>query len=162
MPLSDILLLIAGFVALIVGLLGVVLPLLPGSFLSLLGILLIHWTGSFHLPSWWLWLFIWLTMLAQLIDYYLPIWWTKKYGGTKAGITGSTLGMIAGIFVLPPWGMIILPFVGAFLGEYFIAQWTREQALQSARGAFVWFLLTTGFKIILWWWMLLYAIFMVF
>jgi uncharacterized protein YqgC (DUF456 family) len=41
--------------------------------------------------------------------------------------------MIAGIFFLPPFGMIVLPFVGAFLGEYLIAKSTGQKALRSAR-----------------------------
>ena len=72
-------------------------------------------------------------MIANIVDYYLPIWGTKKYGGTKAGVTGSTIGMIAGLFVLPPVGMIVGPFVGAFIGEYLAAEGTGQKALRSAR-----------------------------
>lgn len=56
--------------------------------------------------------------------------------------------MIAGLFVFPPFGMIIGPFAGAFIGEYMAAEGTGDKALKSARGSFVGFLLTTGFKLV--------------
>lgn len=158
MPRLDRVLMIVGFICLIIGLLGAVLPLLPGSILSMIWLLLIHITKSYQIPNTWLIVFVILVILANLVDYYLPIWWTKQYGWTKAGITGSTIGMIAGIFLFPPLGMIILPFVGAFLWEYLITKSSKCKALRSAWWSFVWFLLTTGYKVILGGWMLIYGI----
>ena len=124
---------ISGFLCLLVGLIGAVAPMLPGSFLSFVGLLLIHFTGMYQIPTTWLIIFAILVVIANVVDYYLPIWGTKKYGGTKAGVTGSTIGMIAGLFVLPPIGMIVGPFVGAFIGEYLAAEGTGQKALRSAR-----------------------------
>lgn len=158
MPRLDRVLVITWFFALIVWLIGAIAPMMPGSILSLLGLLLIHWTGTYQVPMTWIMIFIVLVVLANIVDYYLPIWWTKKYGGTKAGITGSTIGMIAGLFVFPPFGMIIGPFAGAFIGEYIAVQGTGQKALRSARWSFVGFLLTTGFKLVVGWRMLIYVI----
>ena len=158
MPLLDRILIISGFLCLIAGLIGAIAPMMPGSILSLFGLLLIHWTGTYQVPTTWIVVFIILVVLANIVDYYLPIWWTKKYGGTKAGVTGSTIGMIAGLFVFPPFGMILWPFVGAFIGEYMAAEGTGDKALKSARWSFVGFLLTTGFKLVVGWRMLIYAI----
>ena len=58
------------------------------------------------------------------------------------------MGMIAGLFVFPPFGMIVGPFVGAFIGEYLAVEGSGEKAFKSARGSFVGFLLTTGFKLV--------------
>lgn len=158
MPTLDRILVVAGFLALIIGLIWAIAPLLPGSILSLVGLLLIHFTGTYQIPTTWIVVFVILVVLANIVDYYLPIWWTKKYGGTKAGVTGSTIGMIAGLFVFPPFGMIIGPFAGAFIGEYMAAEGTGDKALKSARGSFVGFLLTTGFKLVVGWRMLIYAV----
>lgn len=153
----DRILVILGFLCLIAGLIGAVTPMMPGSILSLVGLLLIHFSGAYQVPTTWIVVFIVLVVLANIVDYYLPIWWTKKYGGTKAGVTGSTIGMIAGLFIFPPFGMIVGPFAGAFIGEYLAAEGTGQKALRSARGAFVGFLLTTGFKLVVGWRMLIYA-----
>ena len=158
MPRTDRLLVISWFLLLLVGLIGVVAPLLPGSILSLAWLILIHRSWAYEIPTTWLVVFALLVVIANIIDYYLPIRGTKKYGWTKAWTNGSILGMVAGIFLFPPLGMIIGPFVGAFVGEYLAVEGTGDKAIRSARGAFVGFLLTTGFKIILGWWMLVYAI----
>ncbi len=157
MPLLDRVLVISGFLCLIAGLIGAIAPMMPWSILSLIGLLLIHRTGVYQIPMTWIIVFVILVVLANIVDYYLPIWWTKKYGGTKAGVTGATMGMIAGLFVFPPFGMIVGPFVGAFIGEYMHVEGTGEKALRSARGSFVGFLLTTGFKLVVGWRMLIYA-----
>lgn len=161
MPRFDRVLIISGFLCLVLWLIGIVAPLLPWSILSLLGLLLIHWTDMYQISSTWLSIFIVLVVLATIVDYYLPIRGTKKYGGSKAGTNGSLLGMIIGLFAFPPLGMIIGPFVGAFVGEYLAANGTGQKALRSARGSFVGFLITTGYKIILWGWMLGYALYLV-
>lgn len=158
MPRLDRVLVITAFLALLIWLIGAVAPMMPWSILSLLGLLLIHWTVTYQVPTVWIVIFAVLVVLANIVDYYLPIWWTKKYGGTKAGVTGSTIGMIAWLFVFPPFGMIAGPFVGAFVGEYMAAEGTGDKALKSARGSFVGFLLTTGFKLVVGWRMLIYAI----
>lgn len=158
MPTLDRILVIAGFVCLVVWLIGAVLPMLPWSILSLIGLLLIHFTGTYQIPTTWIIVFVVLVLIANVVDYYLPIWGTKKYGGTKAWVNGSIIGMIAGLFIMPPFGMIIWPFIWAFIGEYLTAEGTGEKALKSARGSFVWFLITTWFKLVIGWWMLIYAI----
>ena len=157
MPRLDRVLVISGFLCLIAGLIGAVAPMMPWSVLSLVGLLLIHFTGIYQVPTTWIVIFIVLVVLANIVDYYLPIWWTKKYGGTKAGVTGSTIGMIVWLFIIPPLGMIIGPFAGAFIGEYMAAEGTGDKALKSARGSFIGFLLTTGFKLVVGWRMLIYA-----
>ena len=57
------------------------------------------------------------------------------------------IGLIAGLFVFPPWGLIFGPFVGAFIGEL-MAQPSKTQAFKVALMSFLGFILTTGMKII--------------
>lgn len=157
MSLWDRILTVWWFIFLVVGLIGVIAPVLPGSILSFLWLMLIHRTASYHISLTRIIIFAALVVIANIIDYYLPLRGTKKYGGTKAWVAWSTAGLIAGLFVFPPFWMIFGPFVGAFLGEYLAAR-NRKQAFRSAWGAFVGFLLTTGIKLVLGWRMLIYAI----
>lgn len=113
----DYLLIIVGAICIIVGLIGCFLPVLPGPPLSYLGLVLLHFTSvsDFSWSFFLLWAII--VALVQVLDYYLPIWGTKKFGGGRRGSWGSALGVIVGVFVFPPLGIIIFPFVGAVLGE---------------------------------------------
>lgn len=154
----DRVLLFFGIIALIVGFIGSVAPILPGPILSIIGILLIQMMDR---VAWsWTWTIVFgiLVIVSMLIDYYLPIRWTKRYWWTKRGAIGSTIGMAVWAFVVPPFGLILLPCVGAFLGEYYISKLHGKAAFYAARWSFIGFLLGTGYKLILCGWMLVWAI----
>ena len=87
------------------------------------------------------------SVVLLLLDYLLPVWTTKKFGGTKAGQWGATIGVLLGLFA-GPWGIILGPFIGAYLGEL-LAGSKNQDAWRSAKGAFLGFLLGTGLKIML-------------
>lgn len=112
----DIFLIVLGAVCLLIGLLGSVLPVLPGVPLAYIGLWLLHWTerASFS----WQFLTIWavIVVVIQLLDYFIPAWGTKKFGGTKWGVWGSTIGLLLG-FLMGPLGIVLGPFVGAVVGE---------------------------------------------
>jgi uncharacterized protein YqgC (DUF456 family) len=84
--------------------------------------------------------------LVILLDYLVPIYGTKKFGGSKYGIWGCTIGFIAA-FWMGPWGIIFGPFIGAFIGEY-IAQRDSKQATKAALGSFAGFLFGTLIKLV--------------
>ena len=111
----DILLIILGALCLLVGLVGCVVPVLPGVPLAYVGLLLLHWTEQVQFT--WQFLVIWavITIVIQVLDFIIPAWGTKKFGGTKWGVTGSTLGLLVGLF-MGPFGIIAGPFVGAVVG----------------------------------------------
>jgi uncharacterized protein YqgC (DUF456 family) len=138
---------ILGFILILIGLLGSFLPLLPGPPISYAGLLLLHYFGHARSSNMLLIVFAVLVVLLVLLDYLLPIWTTKKYGGSKAGQWGATIGVLFGIF-LGPWGIILGPLVGAYLGELILGR-NNKDAWQSAKGAFMGFLLGTGLKIML-------------
>ena len=112
----DILLIVLGAICLLLGLIGCVAPVLPGVPLSYLGLLLLHWTDRVQFS--WQFLAVWgvVVVVIQILDYFIPAWGTKKFGGTKYGVWGSTIGLFVGLF-MGPLGIVVGPFIGAVLGE---------------------------------------------
>ena len=132
----------------IVGILGVVLPVLPGIPLAWLGLFIYALATGFERVSIATVVVFFLLMLITLIlDFAAPMLGAKKYQASKFGIFGAFLGFIAGIFTLGLWGIILGPLVGAFLGEL-LARRKPKQAFGSALGAFLGFVAGTLFKII--------------
>lgn len=151
----DIVLITLGALAVLIGFLGSILPLIPGPPIAWFGFLLLHFTSSVQFSTKFLIITAVITIIIALLDYFLPVKLTKKFGGSKAGERGAMIGTIIGIF-LGPFGIILGPFVGAFVGEIIVAPNNTERALKVAWGSFVGFLLSTGIKliwclIIAWW-----------
>ena len=142
----DILLVILGVICLLVGLAGCFLPILPGPPVAYLALWLLHFTGyaEFTVTE----LVVWglLVVLAQAMDYVTPMLGTKYSGGSKWGNWGCMIGTIAGLFVLPPWGVLIGPFAGAVIGELFGGKKSAE-AFKAGLGAFVGFLFSVVVKV---------------
>ena len=143
----DIALYIFSGLLILVGILGSILPVLPGSPLCWLGLLLIHFTEKVQFTTTFLVVSALCAVIVILLDYFIPIWGTKKFGGSKAGVTGATLGLILGLF-FGPVGIIFGPFIGAFLGEMFNDSKEVKKALKSATGSFLGFIFGTGLKLI--------------
>ncbi len=128
------------------GIIGCVVPVLPGPPLSYAGLLLLHFTRFGHFSISFLLIFAGIAILVTVLDYIVPILGTKKYGGSKAGVWGSTIGLLAGMFFFPPLGIIIGPFTGAFVFEMLRGA-GASKSFRSAWGSFVGFLFATGFKL---------------
>lgn len=143
----DIVLGIIGFLLIVAWFVGAIAPILPWPPLAFLGLLFLHWTSTIQFPAETLLVLGLLTLATVVGDYLIPLRWTKKYGGTKAGTRWSVVGMILGLFFLPPVWLIIGPMIGAFVGEYMSTR-DKQHALRSARWSFVGFLLSTGIKLI--------------
>ena len=158
----DILLIVLGAICLLIGLIGCVAPVLPGVPLSYMGLLLLHWTERVQFS--WQFLTIWavITIVIQVLDYVIPAWGTKKFGGTKWGVWGSTIGLFVGMF-LGPLGFIIGPFAGAVVGEllYFnrhpqpvdmattqLANSNLNKAIRAGFGSFIGLLTGSLIKIV--------------
>jgi uncharacterized protein len=143
----DVILIGLGVLLIIGGILGSILPFLPGPPLSYGGLLLLHFTEDHQFTSRFLIIWAVITAITYLIDYFIPIWGTKRFGGSRQGIWGSIIGLIAGIFFFPPFGIIIGPFAGAVIGEL-VAGKTHSAAFRSGFGSFVGFLLGTLIQLI--------------
>ncbi len=135
----DIILIILGIFFLLLGLIGCILPVLPGPPLSYVGLLFLHFTSRYSYSSDFLILWAVIAIGVTIIDNVIPIWGTKKYGGSKIAVWGSIVGLLIGLFVFPPFGIIVGPFVGAVLGELINGKETRD-AFKSGFGAFAGFM----------------------
>lgn len=142
----DIFLIIVGSICLLLGLVGCIVPALPGVSLAYVALWLLHATDKVQFS--WQFLLIWgvVTIVVQVLDYIVPAWGTKRYGGSKMGVWGSTIGLLVGLF-MGPWGIIIGPFVGAVLFEM-LNQKDFYTALRSGWGSFVGLLTGTILKLI--------------
>ena len=140
-------LIIFALVCAIVGVLGSILPALPGPPFSYLGLLLLLPCEGADISKTALWVYGILLVIVTILDYIAPVWLTNASGGSKQATRGSMIGLIVGLFVFPPWGLILGPFVGAFLGEL-MTQSSKSKALKVALMSFLGFILTTGMKII--------------
>jgi|WetSurMetagenome_2_1015567.scaffolds.fasta_scaffold61239_3 uncharacterized protein len=152
----EYLFVILGVICMLVGIIGSILPGLPGPPISFLGLLLFHWSRfadfSFRV------LFIWamIVLIVAILDYVVPVWGTRKFGGTKAGVVGSTIGLIVGVILLPVMGIVLGPmgligilggpFLGALVGEITAGHDTHK-AIRAAFGSFVGFVAGTIMKI---------------
>ena len=139
-------LIIIGLLLMIAGIAGCILPLIPGPPLSFLALLIQQLNGDPPFTTNFLLIWAAITIAVTLLDYIIPAYGTKKFGGSKYGIWGCTIGLVVGLW-LGPLGIIIGPFVGAFIGEI-IANNNSSTALKSAFGSFVGFLFGTLLKLV--------------
>lgn len=144
-----------------VGLLGAVLPALPGPPVSYLGLLLLLLCDGVEIPTMLLVVTGVMMLVITAVDYILPVWFTQLSGGSKESVRGALVGMVLGLFFLP-WGLLIGPFLGAFAGEY-IACNRSGKAFQVASASFIAFIVTTLLKliygIVLFYYILRFAVF---
>jgi uncharacterized protein len=145
-----------GIILIMVGIAGSLLPLLPGPPIAFAGMLIQLFREPDPFTSKFLWIWAGIVVVSLVLDYMIPIWGTKKFGGTKYGVWGCTLGFLLA-FWMGPWGVIIGPFLGAFAGEMIGGQ-SSKKSLRAALGSFVGFLLGSFLKLIICFMMLYYVI----
>jgi hypothetical protein len=143
----DVLLLILGLLLMFIGILGSFLPVLPGPPLSGLGLLLLYLTKGVPNDWWFLGITLAVALLIVALDYIIPVMGTKRYGGSRAGMIGTTIGLLVAIVfpVLGIFGIIIWPFIGAVAGEL-ANRSDQRSALKAAFGSFMGFLTGTFLK----------------
>ena len=137
---DTFLIVLAGFF-LIVGLIGSAISKLPGTPLCYLGIIILQYSSiaefSVHFfIKWGI-----LVIAVQGLDYLIPEWGTKKFGGSKKGVWGCFLGMVAGMY-FGPVGIIAGAIAGEFIGELFAGK-ESNQAIHHAISSFSFFILGT-------------------
>ena len=135
----DILFITISSLLIIIGIIGSIVPIIPGPPIAFGGLLLVHFTSKHPFSVEFLILFGALAIVSAVIDNVLPIYTTKKFNGSKKGVWGSAVGLIIGLFFFPPFGLIIGPMLGAFLGEIADGK-TSNNAIKPAFGSFIGFL----------------------
>ena len=143
----ELFLSILAILLILTGIAGAIIPIIPGPIISYLGLLSLYFfdeppfTDEFMIT----WAII--AIIVTALDQVIPVLGTKKMGGTKYGVKGSVVGLIIGVFIFPPFGIIIGPFAGALIGEL-IGGKDFNQAAKAGFGSFLGFLSGTLLKLI--------------
>lgn len=144
----DITLSIAAFLLSILGIVGCIVPALPGVLLSYAGLLCAYFTSYSHMESTALWWWFAVVVVVSVADYFLPAWMTRRFGGSRSGAIGATVGVFAGFFFFPPVGIFLGPFIGAVLGELMNSKQDVAKAFLVGMGSFLSFIVGTGIKLV--------------
>ncbi|WP_042197794.1 DUF456 domain-containing protein [Paenibacillus camerounensis] len=132
-----------------VGLAGAVYPILPGALAIYLAFFVYGWFFSFGSFGAWFWtLQTAIVVVLFVADYVVGAWGVKKFGGSRASVIGSTIGIIVGPLVLNALGLILGPFIGAFIGEL-IAGSQPGKAVKVSFGSLLGLFSSTVVKVIL-------------
>ena len=142
----EIFLLVIAGLCMLIGIIGCIVPGLPGVPIAYAGLWIAQITERVDFT--WQTLLIWgiVTIVVTVLDYVVPAWGTKQFGGTKWGVVGSTIGVFAGLF-FGAVGVIAGPLVGAVLGELLGGKQVAE-AIRAGWGSFVGLLFGTILKLI--------------
>ena len=144
----DIVLVILASFLMVLGIIGSFLPVLPGPLTSWFGLLIFHMTNAVPMN----WTFLTLTFIIAvgiwILDYIIPAMGTKRFGGSKYGGIGTSLGLVIGLLAPIPGGIVVGPFFGALIGELTNGA-TLDKALKAAFGSFLGFITSTFIKFVI-------------
>ena len=130
----------------VIGVIGTVLPALPGPVLVFGGIALAAWIDDFtRISGWTVGVAAVLTLLAFATDYVAAALGAKKAGASTLAIIGAAVGTIAGVFS-GLVGLIFMPLLGAALGE-FVAQRNLRRAGKVGFSTWLGLLIGTAVKV---------------
>lgn len=141
--------LIVSTALIIVGVLGIFIPGLPGTGLVFIGTLVYAWATGFQAIGWGtLLIFLLLTLLAMGVDYIAGLLTAQKFGASKQGIIGSVIGGILGLIIFSLPGLILGQLAGVIAGELMFGRKMKE-SMKSGLGVFIGYLLGSLVKVII-------------
>ena len=143
----EIIIIIAGLLLMVLGLAGSFLPVLPGPLTSWAGLFVLSYASGINISTTFLIITFIVALIIFILDYIIPAVGTKRFGGSKSGMIGTTLGLIIGLLSPIPFGVIIGPFVGALIGELMHKN-DVNRATKAAFGSFLGFITSTFLKFI--------------
>lgn len=143
----GIFLTILAFLLVLIGVIGSLVPGLPGPPLSYVGLLCASFAPHSNLGTKALIIWAVITIVVSVADYFLPAVMARRFGGSRAGAVGATVGALVGCFVFPPIGLLLGPFVGAIIGELLHDNRNRSKAFVVGIGSFLAFIVGTGLKL---------------
>lgn len=139
---------IIAFALIIAGILGAVLPFLPGLPVSYIGLLIYAWyTGFESISVLGLIIFGLLVALTILVDVFAPALAAKGHKASGFGTAGAVIGTILGVIIFGPFGILLGPFIGAFVGELANTGANTEHALKVAYAAVIGMVVGSVFKL---------------
>ncbi len=144
----ELFLIVLAVILMILGIVGSFLPVLPGPITSWFGFLALHYTDGVDLSTTFLAVTFIIALFIWILDYIIPAIGTKRFGGSKSGMIGTTLGLVIGLIAPIPFGIIIGPFIGALIGEM-LHKDDINRATKAAFGSFLGFITSTLLKFII-------------
>ena len=132
----DIFLLILGLILCLLGIVGSFSPIIPGPITSWFGLLVIHFSKLIPFDNQFLFITFLIAALIFALDLIIPILGLKKLGGSKKGLIGSTIGLLLGLFLAGPVGLLIGSFFGAISWEY-VNNNSLKKSIKPAMGTFI-------------------------
>ena len=142
----EILILIIVVILLIVGVIGSIIPVLPGPPISYSAILLLHFFTSYQFETGLLITLAMIVVVITFLDYWLQFYGVKKFGGGKKATNGTLIGLLVGMFFFSPIGIFLGPFVGAYVGAKI--EGNDKNAISIAFGSILGFLGGTVLKLL--------------
>jgi uncharacterized protein YqgC (DUF456 family) len=143
----TIVLITLGLLCAITGIIGCILPVIPGPVLSYLSLIILSYAKNWEVFSTTFLVTVGIfTILLTVLDYVVPVIGAKKFGASKFGIWGSMIGMLAGFIFFPPFGIFIGAFFGALAGELFAGK-DSKKALRAGWGSFIGNIAAIGIKL---------------
>ena len=139
----DYLLIILSLICVIIGLIGSIIPILPGPPISWFGILLLYFTSIIDFNYWILSITFLLAIASLFFDWIIPAKLIKKFNGTNYGVYGAIIGSITGLIYGSAYGFIIGLLVGSFIGELIYDSKDLKRAIIATIGSFIGFILST-------------------
>jgi uncharacterized protein YqgC (DUF456 family) len=140
-------LIIIGLILALLGIVGCILPLIPGPPLSYASLFILSIAKKWEpfSATFLIWLGV-VLVIVSIVDYVFPLIGARRYGASKTAIWYSIIGMLVGVFFAPPWGIIIGAFAGTVVGE-FIGGKKGKAALRAGWGVFVGTMAAIGVKL---------------
>jgi uncharacterized protein YqgC (DUF456 family) len=146
MEITLILLWIAAVVFILAGVIGLIIPAIPGPTFLLIGLIMAAWAEEFEYIGWGtITVLIVLTGLAFLIDFIAGALGAKKSGASQRATFGAVIGAIIGLF-FGLIGVFVGPFIGAFIGE-FTVQKKSAPAAQVGASVLIGIIIGTAAKV---------------
>jgi len=142
----DVFLSLCALLLTLAGIVGCIVPVIPGVVLSYGGLLCASFASCSQLSSAAVWFWLAVAVAVSAADCFLPGWMTRRFGGSRSGAFGATLGIFAGFF-FAPWGIVLGPFIGAVAGELLHDRSDVAQAFRAGFGSFLAFIVGTGLKL---------------
>lgn len=143
----DILFVVIGIILVFGGIIGSFLPVIPGPITSWFGLLFLYLTSVIPINYTLLIITLIIALGIFILDYFIPGMGAKRFGGSRYGIIGTTIGLLIGLFFFPPFGIVLGPFLGALLGEFAYGA-TSKDAVKAAFGSLIGLLSSVFLKFI--------------